>query len=281
MTKLDQISQLPVENTDPLPPYGFSMKNPGALKHFVEGEQFLAANGLQGEAMWKGILSVFANRLAGYTTDSGVALQQEFSLPASEKLTNIKWNIASERGTKMAVFDSMHQLGHNMVSIYNSSGRTDSPYFNLGWNYPAVKEAAPTSIADRYNDSTNFPQLFNSHFSSSWYTVVVWDCSDGDSSAGSSPMTLLGGATLSASRLGNSKSSSFAYTGEKEQFILKECAKLGCGLTGAALEIMFVYRNHDTERQSRINSYGRPMESGLDIIEYAFIDVAETINSTT
>lgn len=277
MTKLDEVSQLPVENSDPRTPYDFTTSMPGALKRFVEGEQWLAAWGLTGEALWKGCLSIFLNRMSGYTTDNGSAIIQEFDIPSDESLTQVKWTLTSERGTKAAVFDSLHQLGHDAVSIYNSSGRVDSPYASNYSTWQTISASAPSSISERYTTfAQTFPQLQTTgSFSGSWATVVVWDCSDGDKT-----MSRLGSNfTLGSTRLGNNAPSQFSYTGEKRQLVIEECAKLGTGLTGMTAEVFFVYPNKDTLQQSRINFYGLPYDSDYDNIEYVLVDVAETINS--
>ena len=262
------------KNIPPSPMYDYTVNTPGFLRMLPSAQKYLASWGMNFDTLYEGFRRALTNRMAGYTSDGGNALIQEFSLPADERLTSRKWLFAELKGTSACIFEMMHDMGHDAVSIYNnvyrpstSNSRTDSPYFSQS-TYANIINYIPANIFGRYDPSgngyTEFPQ-FTVNYNHMCYTVVVWDAVLPTFSV------VTGISTVGYMNEGDNLQG--VNVSPQYESVMSDICRLGGSISSTCVELVLAFQPSAsaTGGYSKIDTNGNPVGAN-DIIEYVGVD---------
>lgn len=247
------------------------------FKLTTQPRQYLAAWGMFLDSTQKKVTEVFTNRLSTESTDP-TAILDEFGLPNDVVLAKAKWKYAELKGTKQGIFELMHALGHDSVSIYNYNDtgllrRWDSPY-----GLSDIYGDAPNTLQPRYDSAVFTPFLSDSTTDDgkikskyNYYTVVVWD--------GKVDYSHYTGMRKYGGEDGDSTSLQYHhnddngyYLGTTNQDVLKDVCRWGAGINGFCIELIIGYPNvgyseiipGNTACYLTIDEYGEPTAGFAD-----------------
>lgn len=234
---------------------GFAAKLPAV-------NALLQAWGHRLDCFQRAALDTLTNRIPGYESDPLPALR-EFGLPADKRLSPLRWQYSSNRGTKQNIVDMLAAVGHPNVSIYNGYGR-----FDFG---PAALPGSPAAtLLNRY-------QIGYADYNPAvaagvpWFTIWVRD------GLSTRRLNTIGSSSKQGAThllYENSPAPQWAYNGSVDSQLIAEIARYNRCAGELCLEVFVSFEDTVLGTPSTFDQLGEPSGSTS---RYSIISIDQAV----